>query len=402
MTLIVRHEEVEEEGGHQGGAWKVAYADFVTAMMAFFMLMWLLNATTAVQRTGLADYFAPTNLFGRSVSGSGKPFGGKTPNDTDTSVSTEGMPQVIRGRESPQPDMEATDTDTVAVPEPKSGQATDEQSDGAQGTADASADPDRPNRDGYALQAGSGRQSVLQGGDYAAARLTPEPNRKVPTDPTAVDVARRDAAAIQSDGQREQQAMEQAGAKLLAAIRSDPALKDEAGQILVDTVPEGLRIQVVDAERRPMFALGSAVPTPQVRAMMQKVVPALAGLPNAISIAGHTDALLYHGQDKDNWGLSTDRANAIRKILVEAGLPDERIRSVTGNADRDLLMPADPLNAANRRIAIIVLRHAGGGRAAGPARSAAATATPVATPAATAAAVPAAAVSRGDTAMAPK
>jgi chemotaxis protein MotB len=99
---------------------------------------------------------------------------------------------------------------------------------------------------------------------------------------------------------------------------------------------------------------------------MQKVVPALAGLPNAISIAGHTDSLSYRGQDKDNWGLSTDRANATRKILVEAGLPDSRIRSVTGNADRDLLLPADPLNPANRRITIIVLRHAGKDRPATP------------------------------------
>jgi chemotaxis protein MotB len=319
-------------------------------------------------------------------------------------VSTDGMPQVIKGPESPQPDMEATDTDTLATPQPKSGQATDEPTDGAQGAANSGTDPDRPNQDGYALQSGPGRQAVIQGGDYAAARLTPEPNKKIPSDPTAVDVARREAAAIESDGQREQQAMEQAGAKLLTAIRSDPALTDEAGQILVDTVPEGMRIQIVDAERRPMFALGSAVPTPQIRALMQKVVPALAGLPNAISIAGHTDALLYHGQDKDNWVLSTDRANAIRRIVVEAGLPEERIRSVTGNADRDLLVPTDPLNPANRRIAIIVLRHAAGDRAASPAKSASATATPATVTVASsapaggtpAAAVPAAATAQGN------
>ena len=92
---------------------------------------------------------------------------------------------------------------------------------------------------------------------------------------------------------------------------------------------------------------------------MRKVVPALAGLPNAISIAGHTDALSYRGPGKGNWELSTERANATRKILVDAGLSDDRIRSVTGNADRDLLVPADPLNPSNRRITIIVLRHAG-------------------------------------------
>ena len=133
--------------------------------------------------------------------------------------------------------------------------------------------------------------------------------------------------------------------------------------MIIDNVPEGLRIQIVDAERRPMFALGSASPTPQVRALMQKVAPALAGMPNAISIAGHTDALTYRGQEKGNWELSTDRANASRRILVEAGLADGRIRNVTGNADRDLLMPSEPLNPANRRITIIVLRYAGSEKA---------------------------------------
>src|SRR3984885_10363716 len=115
LTIIVRHEEGEEPA-HRSGAWKVAYADFITAMMAFFMLMWLLNATTEVQRTGLADYFAPTNLFGRSASGSGKPFGGTTPNDAGSSVSSDGIPQVIKGHQSPQPNVEDADTDTPATP----------------------------------------------------------------------------------------------------------------------------------------------------------------------------------------------------------------------------------------------------------------------------------------------
>ena len=126
VTIIVRHDDEDEEAStHSSGAWKVAYADFVTAMMAFFMLMWLLNATTEVQRTGLADYFAPTNLFGRSVSGSGKPFGGQTPNDAGTSVSSDGMPQVIKGHHSPQQDVEAADADTLATPLPESDAATD-------------------------------------------------------------------------------------------------------------------------------------------------------------------------------------------------------------------------------------------------------------------------------------
>jgi chemotaxis protein MotB len=363
VTIIVRRDEGEEPP-HHGGAWKVAYADFVTAMMAFFMLMWLLNATTEVQRTGLADYFAPTNLFGRSASGSGKPFGGKTPNDSGSSVSTEGAPQVITGNQSPQQDVEEEATETPAQP-PAQGDA---QANGGTRVAD---DPRGMAPDGQrtvsASEPAQGHQSVIHGGDYAAARLTP-----APPGPAAAEDVRREAA-IQVDAQREQRALEQAGAQLLAAIRHDPAVQDAAGQIMIDNVPEGLRIQIVDAERQPMFALGSASPTPRVRALMQKVVPALAGLPNSISIAGHTDSLTYRGQEKGNWELSTDRANASRRILVEAGMADERIRSVTGNADRDLLMLTDPLNPVNRRITIIVLRHAGTDGSPSPVTSPAAT-----------------------------
>ena len=155
--------------------------------------------------------------------------------------------------------------------------------------------------------------------------------------------------------------MEQAGAQLLDAVRRDPSLKDVAGQLMIDTVPEGLRIQVVDAERRPMFGIGSAVANQGVKTLMAKVVGALATLPNAVSIAGHTDSLTYGGQDRSNWDLSSERANAARRILVDAGMAQNRIRSVTGNADRDPLVPADPLSPSNRRITVVVLRHAAGG-----------------------------------------
>ena len=107
-----------------------------------------------------------------------------------------------------------------------------------------------------------------------------------------------------------------------------------------------------------MFANGSAVLQDRARLLLQKVGPVLAKLPEAISISGHTDSAPYRGSDKSNWELSAERANATRRLLIEAGLQESRIRSVTGNADRDPLLPADPLAAANRRIAIVVLRTA--------------------------------------------
>ena len=348
--IIVRRDE-SEDPPHHGGAWKVAYADFVTAMMAFFLLMWLLNATTEAQRTGLADYFSPTNIFGRAASGSGQPFAGKTPNDVGLSVSSEGAPQVIQGHQAPQVDVDEDDSDVPAQPIQRNGAASGQA--GEQGMR-------KPDGGLPARRPGQGRESLPRGGDYTAASLTPTEGRDAEIEmPEAAGAAKRKAvAAAQGDAQREQSALEQAGTQLMDAIRRDPALKDVVGQLMIDTMPEGLRIQVVDADRRPMFAVGSAFPNRRVKDLMEKVVPALAGLSNAVSIAGHTDSLNYAGIGKSNWELSSDRANAARRILVEAGLAEGRIRSVTGNADRDLLVPADPLSPSNRRITIVVLRHA--------------------------------------------
>lgn len=359
-VIIVRRDE-SEEPPHHGGAWKVAYADFVTAMMAFFLLMWLLNATTEAQRTGLADYFTPTNIFGRAASGSGQPFGGKTPNDVGLSVSSDGAPQVVRGPQAPQVDVDEDDSDIQAQPVQRNGAASGEAGEQGMRRSDAGAPAQRP---------GQGRQALPHGGDYAAASLMPTDDRKAEIAAFTSNAAGREtaAAAVQGDAEREQRALEQAGAQLMDAISHDPALRDVAGQLTIDTMPEGLRIQVVDADQRPMFAVGSASPNRRVKALLEKMVSALASLPNAVSIAGHTDSLTYGGAGKGNWELSSDRANAARRILVEAGFAETRIRSVTGNADRDLLVPADPLSPSNRRITVVVLRHAVGDLSAAVAR----------------------------------
>jgi chemotaxis protein MotB len=364
-VIIVRRDE-SEDPPHHGGAWKVAYADFVTAMMAFFLLMWLLNATTEEQRTGLADYFAPTNIFGRAATGSGQPFGGKTPNDSAPGVSSDGAPQIIQGRQPVQVDVQEDDSDIPALPVQHNGAASGEA--GAEGARrSVSADPADPAR-----RPSPGRQAFVRGGDSAAAHLLPQ---DAPEDDALADGkagapssdAASAASAAEGDAQREQRALETAGARLTDAIRRDPALADVAGQIMVDTMPEGLRIQIVDADNRAMFAVGSAAANRRVRDLMAKMAPVLAALPNDVSIAGHTDALSYGPSLRSNWDLSAERANAARRILVEAGLPEGRIRSVTGNADRDLLVPSDPLSPSNRRIAVVVLRHAAAAPPASPA-----------------------------------
>ena len=161
----------------------------------------------------------------------------------------------------------------------------------------------------------------------------------------------RDAAE-----QHERQAFKEAAEQIRQAIRNDPKLADLARQLAIDITPDGLRIQIMDEDKQPMFANGSATLNDRARLLLQKVAPVLLPLSEPISISGHTDATPYHGTDKTNWELSADRANATRRLLVDAGLPETRIKAVTGNADRDPLLPADPYAAANRRIAIMVLR----------------------------------------------
>ena len=343
-TIVIRKEEVVE-GGHHGGAWKVAYADFVTAMMAFFLLMWLLNATTEAQRTGLADYFTPSNAMSRNSSGSGQPFGGHTPFDSGSMVSDRGAEAVIPGKEMqpgderpPQNDSNPTDSD----PSPAS-----------------AGDSDQPGT----KRSGGGQAALASAAQVRSDYLAQAASGSAPTvDPKATDPDHVAAAALRAEiAQREHAAFQQAAQAIRDAVSADPALADLARQMTIDMTPEGLRIQLLDADRQPMFDTGSSVLTERARPLLRKIAPVLARLTEAISISGHTDAAPYKGGDKTNWELSSERANATRRLLVEGGLDLSRFRSITGNADREPLLPADPFAAANRRIAIVVLRNAKAG-----------------------------------------
>ncbi len=322
-TIIIRKiEEGEAAGGH-GGAWKVAYADFVTAMMAFFLLMWLLNATTEDQRKGLADYFSPSNLMSHNSSGTGEPFGGHTAFDDGALVSDRGAVDISEGKR-PSPDHTTQGNDKTITQKQLNANAETPVTAAMAVPDPATADP----------------SPIGQVG-----RVAPDGDRE----PTQAD--------IQAEKERQEKAaFEKAANDIRDAVRNDPALADLAKQLAIDMTPEGLRIQIMDEVKQPMFASGSAVPNDRARDLLRKVAPFLQKLPEAISIAGHTDATPYSGQGKTNWELSSERANATRRALTDAGLAETRILTVTGHADRDPLLPADPLAAANRRIAIVVLR----------------------------------------------
>ena len=338
-VIIKRYEIVE--GGHHGGAWKVAYADFVTAMMAFFLLMWLLNATTEDQRKGLADYFSPNNLMSHASSGTGDPFGGHTAFDKGALVSDQRQ-RAGHGRQA------SGDRSDCGRGGPCLHRFPPHQIRRRRGQGPMAEDPELEDLDEKLLgQKGKrpapgpgGASDVLREGQagYGAWNCA----LKLPT--------RRPA--------QEKVAFEQAAEQIKEAVHADPALADLAKQLAIDMTPGGLRIQILDEIKMPMFPTGSATPNDRARLLMQKVVPILMKLTQPISIAGHTDAAPFPGPGRTNWELSAERANATRRLLVDGGFPETRLKSVTGNADRDPLLPADPLAAANRRIAILVLREA--------------------------------------------
>ena len=321
-TIVIKREEAAGDA-HHGGAWKVAYADFVTAMMAFFLLMWLLNATSDDQRRGLADYFAPSNALGRSATGSGEPFGGSSPNSDGAMVSDNGAIRLEQGRAPVRLDIE-DDGQSDAPPE--------------------TAAPQPPQPPGEAAP----QASTAPAGALATEGTAP---------PGTTEAAALGEAALRAElAKREARAFEQAAAEIRAAVQDDPALADLARQLVVEQVQEGLRIQILDADRQAMFPVGGAAPNDRARALLAKVAAVAARLPNGLAIAGHTDATPFRGGDRSNWELSAERANAVRRLLLDAGIAEARLQSVAGHADRMPLLPQEPLAAGNRRVAITLLR----------------------------------------------
>ncbi|MFK7840377.1 MAG: flagellar motor protein MotB [Bdellovibrionales bacterium] len=274
--------KIVKGGGHHGGAWKVAYADFVTAMMAFFLLMWLLSMASDEQLDGIADYFSPA-VVSLESSGAGGVMGGQ-------SLSVDGARK--------------SDLEPIA-PKP-------EQLDYSTGTEIG--------------------QSITQ--DEIKEQIKEELE------------------------EQEQEKMAAIKNTLEEAIAKDPDLAELSENLMVEMTPEGLRIQVIDAEGKPMFASGSARMFERTRKLMDQVGQAILNVPNEISIRGHTDSIPYGvGSDYTNWELSTDRAHSSRRTLENAGVSADRLNNVVGKSDTEHLLPEDPTNAKNRRISIVLLKE---------------------------------------------
>lgn len=276
-------------GGHHGGAWKVAYADFVTAMMAFFMVMWLVTAVSKEQRAAIFDYFKnPSMEPGKSV--------------------------------KPAP--------------------------GQMGPGGASSSP---------INLGGGLdapKTSLKKTDKIGATVMTEPAKPIDLKSEAEKAA--EVEAMQKE--LEKKKLEALMQDLKEAISKSQALAPYKDQLLLDVTPEGLRIQIVDAQNRPMFDLGSSRLKPYSTDILKEVALYLKTVPNRVSITGHTDVTPYAGiSGYTNWDLSTDRANAARRALESAGYLTDQISRVTGLGSSVLYNKENPRDPVNRRISIVVM-----------------------------------------------
>ena len=329
--IVKRHLGSHDEEEHNS-ARKLAYADFVTAMMTFFLVMWLMNITTTEQRKGIADYFNPVAvsqsnsgadgmLAGRSVDSSGSLT---TPNAAGDQASPVASPPVVAsvgdsdrqpaGRKDPMPHPLGSPVPPIDLLHP------------AAEPAQAAAAAAEPPAAGIAATRAE-LEALL---DRQSAELT---------DRLALESLEHD---------------------LRRRIAASPDLNALQGSLVIQQVPEGLRVQLTDQARFSMFKVGSAQMNEQGRRLMRMVASALAAIPNPIGITGHTDGLGYAPDARyGNWELSSDRANAARRELLTSGIPGSRIIRVEGRADLDHFASSNPLDPSNRRISITLLRRPG-------------------------------------------
>jgi chemotaxis protein MotB len=344
-TVIIKKIKKGGHGGHHGGAWKVAYADFVTAMMAFFLLLWLLNVTTDVQKRGIADYFEPSIAVSSQFSGSGGILGG-------TAIGKPG---------SMKQDKTAPSIETPIPPDTQPDDPDESEDSGDPALVDNAGQPMRSDQASAGKLTKTGNAAT---GDLGKLGEADKGDRQKPGEGDKdrkfdAELDKITAAALAKNAaEREERQFSAAEFALRQAIQDVPELKNLAENLIVDRTPEGLRIQLVDQEKLSMFSSGSADMGEAAKKLMALVSQVVQRLPNKISVSGHTDATPFaKGGNYGNWELSTDRANASRRALLAAGLPPDRIAQVVGVADRDPLVADQPTSPRNRRISIVLLKE---------------------------------------------
>ncbi|WP_109468067.1 flagellar motor protein MotB [Albibacillus kandeliae] len=314
--IIIKRVEDEGEAGHHGGGWKVAYADFMTAMMAFFLLLWILAASDEEKLRGLADYFTPS-LSEQGGRGDGI-LNGEVLGPQGVLSGTEGPKSEIQlpsfGQENPLAMFDSRiENQPRAVVE-----------------YEPSPEDPRPNAD----ETTETQPNVESTGD-----------QPVPPEMTELAQARE-----LREGQLD--ALEQ---EITNAIKQDPTLEDFTANIRFVRTPQGLTVQIIDQEGRSMFSLGSSRIQDHTRELIEIIGQAIAPMTYPVTITGHTDSLPFNrSSGYSNWELSADRANATRRVLVGTGVNPSRLERISGLADTEPLTPEAPDAPQNRRIDILL------------------------------------------------
>lgn len=312
QQIIIRKSEDHDDHDHHGGGWKVAYADFMTAMMAFFLMLWIISAADEQKLQGLAEFFTPaeSTIMGGQGFLDGQVFGPEGVFSGIEGDSFQVQPPSF-GRDAPisPPDDSPRELEPRVVVEYA----------------------ENPQRDAWDV--------------FEAAGAASAEDKENVVDPALL--AEREVRAARLD---------EVADEIQAAVAANLALVELESNLRIDRTPDGLLVQIVDQENRPMFASGSAKIDAATRELVQIIGLAVADLVYPLAISGHTDAVPFTTRsDYGNWELSADRANATRRTLLEAGVGPERISRVSGLADTMPLNAASPNAAENRRITMLLI-----------------------------------------------
>ena len=297
-VIIIKKIIDDGHGGAHGGAWKIALADMMTAMMAFFLLMWLLGASNDDQRKSIADYFKPASQslipFGQ-LAGSNGMFGGRSIIDPD------GFP------------FSAKQTALLERLTPRS-----------EGGPNPSTDPGQENENPYS----------------DPDKLTQEQKKEVA------------AAKEKADFDKLEKEIEQ-------KLAENKKLSDMKDQVSITRDKQGLRIEIIDKADFAMFPSGGVGMQGKAANLMKEIAASLAQMPNKVAIRGHTDSVPFQNKDgnemRNNWSLSAERAEVTRQMLEKSGIPESRFARIEGVADTDPFNPKDKRDPRNRRMSITVL-----------------------------------------------
>lgn len=368
-VVIIRGRKASAEDGHHGGAWKIAYADFMTAMMAFFLVMWLINVSDEKTIEQVAAYFNPMKLSDKSPSRKGVHDGSNVidpnvqePDAKDSGDKKSKPTPAPKGKSATASSASAFEDKLLASPAATlskiaasldadyfvaANAAEGASRAGRRGDEHAPRDPfEPPAATGIEFEFGETKQPPARSarleaieptaGKHATPKLMDKPEGP-PSRNTDDDRQKRQVDAIRQEIER-----------LVAGIRGKhPAINVEA-------TPEGLLISLMDNQTFGMFANGSSEPRAETVVLMQEIGKILTGHPGDIIVRGHTDARPYRSGEYDNWRLSSARSHTARQMLVRGGLDHMRVIRVEGHADRSLRIASDGLAAANRRIDILL------------------------------------------------